>query len=111
MNLYLALVWLILGIAVLAWQASFPKAGFYLPVGDSQISYGWFMLVLVVYNLLRWWNVRTQQLERRADRLQTAADKRKNSTRQETPDPNFNFTDEPGPIRRSDGSEHSAPPG
>jgi hypothetical protein len=101
MNFFLALFWLFLGTALLAWQARTGDPRGRLPLPDYPISYGWFMLTLSVYNLWRWWHERQWKLRRREqERIALAAQKAAARRSEETivpepPNPDFKFTDDP----------------
>jgi hypothetical protein len=116
MNLILAIIWLLLGITVLVWQTVTGDDNWALPLGNYRFSYGWLMLLFVVYNLRRWWTVRATQLQRRHLQMELAT--RQRNTRwndrqkpQDPPDPEFQFTDEPPPPPGTDSSDRPAPPG
>lgn len=99
MNLFLAFVWLMLGVVLLGWQWFSGDARWYLKLDDLRLSYGWFMLALAVYNLARWASVRASGAARRE--LQFALAARRRGERwserrgvEQAPDPTFQFTDE-----------------
>lgn len=94
-NLVLACLWLAAGIGVLVYEAVTGKLTY--RVLDTNISIGWLILLLALYNLARWWSVRSSEASRRAAwqmesmRHRSRADERR---RDEPPDPNFQFTDD-----------------
>jgi hypothetical protein len=115
MNLILALVWLLLGVTVLVWQALSGNPGLSLPVGSFRLSYGWLMLLFAAYRLSRWWAVRNGRARRR---VQPGSMLRRPGRRwdeertpHEAPDPNLNFADEPQPALRTEPPGGPAPPG
>jgi transposase len=101
MHFFLALFWLVLGMGVLVWHARTGDPRGRLPFREYPISYGWFMLVLSLYNLVRWrrdrlWKLRQREV-REQERIALAARRpgRHRTEVQEPPNPDFNFTDEP----------------
>jgi hypothetical protein len=113
MNLFLALFWLLLGVTVFVLQTFFGETRWYIP-GNFRISYGWVMLLLVLFNLKRWWNMRAAQRERRRLQLELAEQRRDTRRAEgrdspEPPNPAFNFT-EPAPPQ-TDLTERLEPPG
>jgi hypothetical protein len=98
LNLFLALVWLCVGIMLLIWQGQHPDSrAFTLGDGRSGISAGWVCLVLTPLNLIRWWSGRRlaarQKAQAEEEQRQWLEHRRK--TAGVTPDPNLVFTDEP----------------
>jgi hypothetical protein len=53
-NLILAFVWLGLGLFLVTWHWLHPEDRA-LRIWNSDISLGWFAIVLALYNLIRWW--------------------------------------------------------
>jgi hypothetical protein len=103
MNLFLALLWFLGGIALLAYDRI--NGDVRLRISGTDLSFGWLLLVLAAYNLVRWWSLRSYRMEQQA-RAQQAAQARfsraaPRERRDEPPDPNFNFTDEPPPANRN----------
>jgi hypothetical protein len=101
-NLVLALLWLMLGVTVLAWQTFTGNSVMYLPVGDYRISYGWLMLLLVAYNLRRWWSVRAVHRQRRQTKtgIVSALHRREKTSPvpPAPPNPELDFSEPPPPI-------------
>jgi hypothetical protein len=99
MNLILAILWLLGGIAVLAYEHFTGDVRW--RIRGTDLSIGWLLLVLAGYNLARWWSLRSYRVEQQARALQRAQAKflraAPRERRDEPPDPNFNFTDEPPP--------------
>ncbi len=62
MNLVLALVWLAAGIAALAYDYLGPGLG--LRIIGTNLSIGWLLLVMALYNLARWWSQYSAQTSR-----------------------------------------------
>ena len=93
-NLAMALFWLIAGGAILFWQRTHPESGA-LMIGGSRVSFGWFAFVLVLYNLARWWSIRSGAKGRNSP---AAGQQRRPPVRrapdepEARPDPNFDFT-------------------
>jgi len=112
MNLVLALFWLALGLMFFARQAILGDPNWYVPVGGHRLSCGWFMLVLVVYNLTRWWSVRVARLRRRELDTLRQRETRPDNTRtpSEPPNPEFDFTDKRPEQTQADAMKLPAPP-
>jgi hypothetical protein len=94
LNLFAAIFWFVVGVAILAT----PQDLLVIRLGGVQFSSGWLAFVLVLYNLVRWWSLRSYRQQRQAE--QQALAKREERHREERreqvePDPNFNFTDPP----------------
>jgi hypothetical protein len=90
MNLILALLWLLGGIAVLAYDASVPGAR--PGAWGGRFSIGWLMLLMSLYNVVRWWVLRASRASRRPAPVPPYRRNRP-PERDEPPDPNFDFTD------------------
>lgn len=58
----LVLIWLAVAITCFAGTYFYPESP-YNKIYGTDISLGWFALVLVMYNLARWWSVYAQQKE------------------------------------------------
>lgn len=89
MYLYFALSWLAAGVGLLVWHALDPTA----TQGKlGGFSLGWVALLMGFYSLARWWNIRSYQALRRAER-ESAERRRLRRREQAEPDPNspFNF--------------------
>jgi len=106
MNLFLALLWLICAVVLLAYEQYIGKTQFRIGVGDHSFSGAWLMLAMAVYNLLRWWGNRSYRAEQRAAEIARAnrewERRRRHSEPSSPPDPNFNFTDGPPPPSNRD---------
>jgi hypothetical protein len=100
MNLILAAVWLVLGVILLTLPLVDPEQRL-VPLGRSGYLAGGMALVLVVYNLVRWWSSKAFAADREAARQSLT---RRRHHEEEDParpqperDPNFDFTDRPPP--------------
>ena len=101
-NLALAFIWGLLGVALIAYHAT---------TGDERwriwflgnISAGWAMLLICVYNVARWWSMRTLLAAKRAEIIARARREREHHAgpRPEygEPNPEFMFGDEPPPPK------------
>lgn len=85
LNLFLAAIWLALGLSLILWSVVQPETG-----GPQRPWLGALALVLFGYNLLRWW------LGRLRSRYRDEAERRPRPRRsEEPPDPTFDVSDEP----------------
>jgi hypothetical protein len=99
MHLLLALIWLLGGVGLLAYQYFTGDTVLY--IRGTNVSLSWLLLGLALYNLLRWWQVRSYQIQRRQEKLLEARWRQREMPRYEPPrepDPNFNFTDKLPPA-------------
>ncbi len=96
MNLFLALFWLICAVMLLVYEHTIGPTRFRL---WHNFSYAWLMFLLVLYNLHRWRWMRSYRAKQRAAEVARALEEQKrrhhSTTPAKTPNPNFNFTDEP----------------
>jgi hypothetical protein len=101
MNLFLALFWLICAVMLLIYEHYVGPAYYRMWVKGHDFSWTWLMLLLVLYNLHRWWWMRSYRAKQRAAEISRANEKwqqrRHPTDAAQTPDPNCNFTDEPPP--------------
>jgi hypothetical protein len=99
MNLILAIVWLVGAAVLFAYERQTGNP--WLRIRGTDLSLGWLLLVLGLYNLARWVSIRSGQAARRA--MQQAQDQRQQPARfrqrrEQPPDPTFDFTNEPPPT-------------
>jgi hypothetical protein len=101
LHLCMALVWLAVGVLLLAWQWAHPDDHRFT-VGQTNVSAGWLVLVLTLYNLARWWSTRSYTTRRRLPGpfRRRLSGRNENPEADSPPDPNFNFTDKPTPPDR-----------
>jgi hypothetical protein len=98
-NLIMCVLWLLVGAALLI--TGYTTGRWYLTVnlGGGSFSGGWLALILALYNLARWWSVRSYRRQRQTE--QQAFAQRLKRHRAETrgpeqpPDPNFDFKEPP----------------
>ncbi len=101
-GLFVGVVCLLCSVVLLAYDRFMGEAMLRIRLGHVSISLGWLVMILAVYNLLRWWSSRTSTAKQRA--LQMAWGRREGETRHrlgeplKPRDPNFQFTDEPPPL-------------
>ncbi len=100
-NLILGSFWCLGACGVFAVQALRPEFNRYLliqPFGQT-MSIGWLMLVLALFNFVRWYAQRKMHAERRARReLEVASERdRRALTANRQPDPTFVFVERPQP--------------
>ena len=96
MNLYLfmAVFWLVLGLALVIVPGVNPKALPWAMLG-GRISVGWLALVLALYNVLRWWLLRSAAQRRAREEDRQPVRSALSASPPPAPDPNFQFTDPP----------------
>ena len=85
--LLLAVLWLVTGGGLLVWQAMNPNVPLRSVLG-TRISAGWVLIVLAVYDLVKWWSTRKSAARQAAE---TRAPRRPRGE----PDANFDFSDSP----------------
>jgi len=99
MNLFMALLWTLCAVVLLAYEHFVGVTKFRIRIGDTSFSAAWMMLALALYNLARWWGNRSYRAEQRAREIAQASreweTRRRPSEPAGPPDPNFNFTAEP----------------
>jgi hypothetical protein len=92
MNLILALFCLTAGVAMLVHERL--TGAMTWRIRGTDFSAGWLLLVLAVYNLVRWWSLRSQQkTQEEISRQQLNRSSRDPDA--PPPDPNFDFSDKP----------------
>jgi hypothetical protein len=99
MNLFLALFWSICAVMLLVYEHTVGPSNFRMRVAGHNFSWAWLMLLLVLYNLQRWWRIRSYRAKQRAlafaRNYQESKGQRRSATPAGVPGPNFNFTNEP----------------
>jgi hypothetical protein len=97
MNFLLALLFLIGAIGVFGYQLATGDRRFHIL--NTNLSGGWLLLLMAGYNLVRWWSVRSYQLNQQALRAQASRVRTRyhEREREHEPDPNFDFTNAPAP--------------
>jgi hypothetical protein len=102
LNLFLAVFWLVLGAGLVVWHWLDPQSQF-LRIRGTDWSPGWFGIVLALYNLVRWYSIRSSYLQRQAlqEQWQRFQERERERLREPVePDPNFNFNDAPEGEKR-----------
>jgi hypothetical protein len=97
--LILALIWLLFAAAMFVLSYIQPDAP-YLHIGGSGVPVALIGVCFFVYNLLRWRAERTAAQRRRMLREPLGRRRyhhEREPRREQPPDPNFNFTDQPPP--------------
>lgn len=93
-NLFLAVLWLFVAVGLFTYLWANPDSGQWRLAGLGA-------LLLVGYNLARWWMSRAYRNERAFDDQQEALRNRARYSTlkptEEPPDPNFDFSKEPRP--------------
>ncbi|HEY7329766.1 MAG TPA: hypothetical protein VH592_19180 [Gemmataceae bacterium] len=99
MNLFLALFWLICAVMLLVYEHHFGPAAYRMRLGGYNLSWAWLLFLMVFFNLHRWRRMRFYRARQRAAEIARANEEREqrrpSTAIAKTPDPNFNFTDEP----------------
>ena len=98
-RIYLAALWLILGVSLLIYDHSDPGGGGSVRIGDTNVSLGWLALALAGYNVARWlgrWKSRQAETQRTDSKCRAELARRDREFRESgrERDPNFMF-DEP----------------
>jgi hypothetical protein len=98
MHLIFAFFWLLVGVGLLLW----PNSPFVFKFGDVQFSGGWIAIIFALYNVARWWNIRSYRQARQAAAEAEAERERRHREEErrgqpEQLDPNFKFTEPPAP--------------
>jgi len=104
-NLFLAGIWLVLGLGLILYDQAQPGRGATFKIGDTNVSLGWLALALAGYNVIRWW---ARRMTRQARQQHESTERRRELARRDRefresgrePDPNFQF-DEPPPGKSS----------
>jgi hypothetical protein len=106
LNLYFAVFWLLVGAGLLVWPAVDPQVPRF-QILETGLSAGWFGIVLGLYNVSRWWSIRTAARQRqvREEMALRHAGEQPRRPPQE-PDPNFNFTEPSGDRSTPDTPSH-----
>lgn len=104
-NLFLAFFWMVAGCGIMIWDSQKPGGPTFVIRGTT-ISIGWLGVIMGLYNVVRWWAVRSNQALRRA-REEEEARRHLAAQRRPTvePDPNFQFTDRPPRPEESRGDQ------
>ena len=94
-NLILAGLWIVIGLAFLAPGSVLPGQPVLLP--GTKLPLGWVALFLGAYNVVRWWMQRSyRRRQREMNEAYARLHRRRVQPQAPTePDPNFQFTDEP----------------
>jgi hypothetical protein len=97
MNLILACLWLVLaGLFFLSPYLDLDKRLFNL--GSNSILVGFLALMMCLYNVARWWSVRSSSAHQQAIREAMARQRHPDEDRprpESPPDPNFDFREGP----------------
>jgi hypothetical protein len=99
MYLFLALIWLLLGLVLLLPELGLLGGRF--KNDDWGQLVGWIALMFAAYNVVRWWSARSLAAGRRAaaeleHRRRTEEEKAPRAY--QAPDPNFDFSDRGPPA-------------
>src|SRR5205807_2892594 len=107
--LIMAAFWFVAGLLLIVWQWLHPEHAFFT-IWGSGVSFGWFAMVLALYNLVRWYSVRSNARQRNATRVwehRRSSARRAEESSELRPDPNVDFTKEQTPPRGSSRLEMS----
>jgi len=109
MNLFLSIIWAAVGIALVVFHTSTNDPRGRLTMFPGEPSAGWLALILALYNYVRHWSTKSARQRHQQEQLLEAEQRerlyrerrqrenreREPRERDETPDPNFDFTDAP----------------
>jgi hypothetical protein len=90
----LAIVWLVVGVGWIVYDASTGNPAISIP--GLGFSPGWVCVLLSLYNFVRWWGRRQSRAHREAEyhaRLESHYRRHPPPVRLEPSDPNFDFSD------------------
>jgi hypothetical protein len=95
-NLFLAVFWLLLGLGLVIYHAIYPHEQF-LRMRFLDISPGWLIMILAMWNIVRWWSTRKIERDRRYDEEMTYQRQRRRQGErsergEEAPNPEFDFS-------------------
>ena len=114
MNLFLALFWLICALMLLIYEQYTGDVKFRVHIRGISFSYVWPMLLLVLYNLQRWWRMHAARAKQSSlTKMRSDREWRRRFRDHEADrplDPNLNFTDEPSPTGSRDITEQPKSP-
>lgn len=98
-NLIMAGIWMLLGTWMIVYHQYNPDSSLNFKILGTNLSAGWLMIGIGIYNLIRWWATRMQEQARQMSaqeaerrRLEERAERRR-----EKPviHPEFDFSDKP----------------
>jgi hypothetical protein len=91
----MGIIWLVGGIGLISWELYTGKT--LRLIRGTEISASWVLLLLALYNFVRWWSSRAYRAAQRELASQHAARMRQVRYRErpEQLDPNFDFSDKP----------------
>ena len=99
LNLIMCAFWLLVAAALLITGYTTGKWYLTVNLGGGPFSGGWLALILALYNLARWWSVRSYRRQRQAEQEAFAQRAQRHRAEgrgpEQPPDPNFNFTELP----------------
>lgn len=113
LNLFMAIFWMVLGAGLVLYHWMFPGEQF-LRLRWTDWSPGWLILVLAVWNVLRWWSARAAEADRRLEEnLVYERQHRRHPLpveRDQPPNPDFDFSSapKPEPPKPTNGQEHKS---
>jgi hypothetical protein len=97
MNLVLGILWLLGALALFGYEAATGERPFRIrPLND--VSGAWILVLLALWNFVRWYSVRMGRADQQAMRIVEEARLRqaRHHERAVEPDPTFDFTTRPG---------------
>jgi hypothetical protein len=114
LNLFMAIFWMVLGAGLVVYHRMFPGESF-LRLRWTDLSPGWLIMVLAVWNIIRWWSALAAEKDRKMHENLTYERQRRHheslpTARDEAPNPEFDFSRrEPEPPTSSEGSRTGEP--
>ena len=95
MNLIASMLWLMCGLGLFFYEQSIGEVPY--KIRGLDISIGWLLLMLSLYNFARWYGRRSRVEDKSKQFLREARVRQSQKRERSEPDPTFDFTDRPAP--------------
>lgn len=108
LNLFMAIFWMVLGAGLVVYHWIFPGENF-LRLRFTDLSPGWLILILAMWNVVRWWGSWAAEKDRKMEEAAVFDRQRRRHgslpvERETEPNPDFDFTrKEPEPPKPASG--------
>lgn len=94
-NLFMGLIWTILGLGLLLYEPITGRQGYVLKLGDSGINAGWLALFLAAWNGIRTWSTYSYQQAQNQSNQALAQRQKTHRTEEHRDDAGIQFQDFP----------------